>query len=778
MRKIININDSWLFSKEEEINLNGSKSLFSKDVVKPESINLNTSDFSEVNVPHTWNAIDGANGFEYYKGACWYRKELRLSPNDTNNRIFIEFEGSNSVTDVYVNEVHVGQHRGGYSTFRFDITDHVNFDKTNTLAIKVDNTIFEDVYPQMADFTFFGGIYRDVNIVIVNPVHIDLMDFGSTGVYITPKTVSEDSAELSILTKISNQTDDNKNIKLWIDILDENNNVVTYGASDITVDAKNDTDLYTPIVISNPTLWNGQKNPYLYTAKISIISFNDVIDEVIIPFGVRNFNVDPKTGFHLNGKHYPLNGVSRHQDRKDIGWAITEDEHTEDMELIKEIGATSIRLAHYQHDQFFYDLADKEGMVLWAEIPFISIMSKTELEGINPKLQLTELIKQNYNHPSIMFWGVQNEIQIGGERPEVRKLVSELNDLAHELDPTRLSTMANMLVVPNDDPYNTVTDVLGFNHYFGWYQGKTEDFADWIDGFHAHNPEVSLCISEYGAEGIIEYHNDDPKVMDYSETYHTLYHEIVQKIFADRPFLWATYAWNMFDFGANIRDEGGVKGRNNKGLVTYDRKIKKDAFYMYKANWSNDKFAHITSKRYVDRTDEEISVKVYSNCDQVTLFVNNNEVETLKVEDAKVIFNNVKLQDGVNTLKVVADDKFEDIAIFNKVDEANPKYVMSGDATGLVADNWFEMPEVGTSEPVEFTITDDVYSTECTIGELLDNAEAVAVIESFLGDFASHPMLGMAKGMKLSFVAGMAKDIFTDQLLNSINAELTKIKKD
>lgn len=432
----------------------------------------------------------------------------------------------------------------------------------------------------------------------------------------------------------------------------------------------------------------------MYTANISMVSFNDTVDEVSIPFGVRYYYVDPEKGFFLNGEHLPLRGVSRHQDRKDKGWAITEQEQAEDMAFIKEIGATSIRLAHYQHSQYFYDLCDKEGMVIWAEIPFISVMSRHELEGINAKQQMLELIKQNFNHPSILFWGLQNEIQIGGERPEVRRLVKELNELTKQEDPTRLTTMANVLFVKEEDEYNRMTDVIGYNKYYGWYHGKAEDFEPWVEKFHTINPDVPLCISEYGVEGIVQYHSASPKVKDYTEEYHTLYHEIVWKIFEKRPFLWATYVWNMFDFGANIRDEGGVKGRNNKGLVTYDRRIRKDAFYMYKAHWSEEKFVHITSKRYVDRPDDSIQLKVYSNCKEVTLYVNGGKFQSIISDDKIFVFENVSLAEGINEISAVSVEdnvQYMDTARFNKVSIPNSSYEAPVADKGEEVNNWFQV---------------------------------------------------------------------------------------
>ncbi|MEH7415989.1 glycoside hydrolase family 2 TIM barrel-domain containing protein [Neobacillus drentensis] len=766
MRKVLNINSNWKFIRQDEENAH--------------ALNYNTENWQEVQVPHTWNAIDGANGFDYYKGACWYRKEFVIDAIEQGKRVYIEFNGSNSITDVYVNGRHLGQHRGGYSIFRFDITDVVDFGKKNTLSVKVDNTVVDDVYPQMADFTFYGGIYRDVNLVIANSIHFDLLDYGSKGVYIIQENVSNEQAVLTVKSKVVNDLDIEKKVRVWADILDTNGKIAAYGAKEVFLAAGETAEVEIPVTIENPVLWNGKKNPYLYETKISLVSFNDVLDEITIPFGVRYFHVDPEKGFFLNGEPLRLNGVSRHQDRKDMGWAITKKEHLEDMELIKEVGATSIRLAHYQHDQFFYELCDKEGMVIWAEIPFISVMSKHELEGINAKQQMTELIRQNFNHPSIMFWGIQNEIQISGERPELRRLVNELNELTKKEDPTRLTTMANVMFVPDKDEYNYVTDVVGYNKYYGWYQGKAEDFADWLDGFHQTNPQVSLGISEYGAEGILQYHTNHPQVKDYSEEYHALYHEKVWGIFSKRPYLWSTYVWNMFDFGANIRDEGGVQGRNNKGLITYDRKIKKDAFYMYKANWSDEKFVHITSKRYIERADDQITIKVYSNCEELTLYANGKEIGTKTSDNRVFVFENVELEEGMTEIKVTSHLEgviLEDTARFTKVAEPNPSYEAPEEDKGGVVGNWFQMPEIEDVEVEEIEITDDVYSTRDTFKVLMENEETKAILEKYLGNFTEHPMYGMAAGMQIDFIASMAPEQFTDKMMYTLNKELTKVQK-
>jgi Beta-galactosidase/beta-glucuronidase len=766
MRRSISLNGSWLFTKQQ---------------VSDAAARVMDSDgWEPVEVPHTWNAIDGANGFDFYKGACWYKREFSIDRSASGNRVFIEFKGSNSITDVYINSTYLGQHRGGYSTFRFDITEHVSYGAANLVSVKVDNTVVDDVYPQMADFTFFGGIYRDVSLVIVNPVHLDMMDYGSQGVYVIQEQVSPEQAVLTIRTRVVNSLDVQKKVRLWADLIDADGCTEAYTAKEVVLEAGETLEVDMPLTVCQPTLWNGRSNPYLYEARISIHSFNDTLDMLSIPVGLRYFEVDAEQGFFLNGESHPLRGVSRHQDRKDMGWAISKREHEEDMALIKEIGANTIRLAHYQHDPYFYDLCDQEGMVLWAEIPFISVMSKNELEGINAKQQMIELIRQNFNHPSICFWGIQNEIQISGERPELRKLVGELNELTKKEDPTRLTTMANVMFVPDNDDYNRVTDVVGYNKYYGWYQGKVEDFAGWIDGFHQTNPTIKLGISEYGAEGIIEYHNDDPQVKDYSEEYHALFHEKVWRIFQARPFLWSTYVWNMFDFGANIRDEGGVKGRNNKGLVTYDRQIKKDAFYMYKANWSDEKFAHIAGKRYIDRPNEAISIKVYSNCDEVSLYVNGVQHQTAASDNRIFLFDHVPLQEGLNTVHVISNDhgiNAEDMALFNRTNEPNPSYEAPEDKGGIVS-NWFQLPEEEDIEMEELVITDDVFSTRCTIREMMNHPEARLIVEKYLGaNFVDNPMYEMAAGMSMELIAGMASEVFTDKVMYRINKELTTISK-
>ena len=756
MRKFLNLNSNWKFTKD-----------------------LTSEKWENVNIPHTWNSVDGYSGNEYYKGACWYEKELTIERLENGKRAYIEFNAVNSISDVYFNDIHLGQHRGGYSIFRYDITDLIKFDETNILKVKADNTVVNDVYPLMADFTFYGGIYRDVNLVITENIHFDLMDNGSKGVYILQDKVTEEVANLTVKAKIVNHLEEDDKVRVVVDIFNAEGKLVKYTAKDLTIN--NNCEIILPITIENPTLWNGIENPYLYNINVRIEKHNDVIDELNIPTGLRFFEFDPKKGFFLNGKPMKLKGVSRHQDKYGKGWALSKDDHDLDMELIKEVGANSIRLAHYQHDQYFYDLCDKEGMIIWAEIPFISVASDKDLTGSNAKSQMVELIRQNFNHSSIIMWGFQNEIQIGGDLPYVREIVKDLNDLCHKEDPTRLTTQAQVAMVPDDDEYHTYTDIVAYNKYYGWYNGKTEDFAEWLDGFHALNPDKSLGLSEYGCEGIITYHSDEPKIKDYTEEYHALYHETLLKIFNERDFLWGSYVWNFFDFGSAIRDEGGVKGRNNKGLITFDRKIKKDGFYAYKAVWSNDPFVHITSKRFIDRATDSINIKVYSNCDQVTLFINGEKVNTLTGKHT-FVFENITLSEDNTDIRVIATKngkEYIDYAFFNKVSEPNPVYECP-DKTGGPAANWFDEDLVNQFSDIEITelnMTDDVFSSATPINEILDNEEASIIFKKYFGKMIESPMFGMIGKSSLNDIAKMLDGALDEKLLFLLNRELIQIKK-
>ena len=605
----------------------------------------------DVNLPHTWNNIDGQDGGnDYWRGTCTYKTRFAVPAFDAETQqVWLQFEGVNASAKVVLNGHEVMTHDGGYSTFRADITALLN--ESNELTVDVDNSKNDRVYPQKADFTFYGGIYRDVTLIVVNKNHIALGHLGGCGVQITP-TVNGADADIEIKTLTEGDGE------VEFSILDAaGSEVLTGKGNDATV------------TLENAHLWDGVRDPYLYTCAVRLVLNGEVQDEVRQRFGVRSFHVDPQKGFFLNGRHYPLHGVSRHQDRKALGNAITRKMHDEDMQLIKELGANTIRLAHYQHDQYFYDLCDEAGMVVWAEIPYISEHMPNGRE--NTISQMKELITQNYNHASIVCWGVSNEITISTK--DKRDMLDNhhlLNDLCHEMDKTRLTTLACYAMCGPFNPVAHITDLVSWNLYLGWYVPGLFLNDLWMEFFHLCYPNRPLGFSEYGAEGMPNLHSDHPHRGDHTEEYQAIYHEYMLQCFARHNWMWATHVWNMYDFAADARDQGGEPGMNHKGLVTFDRKTKKDSFYIYKAWWSDEPFVHICSKRYVDRTQNEIEVKVYSNQKNVSLYVNG---EKLGEQEGEHIFKfRVKL-DGETKVQAVAGDSIDD-AVFRKVDTPNPAY--------------------------------------------------------------------------------------------------------
>ncbi len=744
MRNVVLINENWQFSKDN-------------------------ATFENLNIPHTWNNLDGQDGgADYLRQKCYYKKSLELKKTD--GKVYIEFEGVNHIATVSLNGTLLGEHKGGFSTFRFDVTN-VMKDGENLLEVIADNTDGLQVYPQAADFTFFGGIYRDVNVIYVNETHFDLTFHGSKGIYVTPK-VDGNNAEIEVESYILGDT---AGTEIYFEILNANGEVVASETATANSTQKN------TLTIENSTLWNGVHNPYIYTLKAKILKSGEVVDNVCVQFGVRTFSVCPERGFILNGKEYHLHGVSRHQDKFNKGWAIDKADQDFDMELIKEVGATTIRLAHYQHNQYFYDLCDKEGMVLWAEIPFITSFLETDEAKENTLSQMRELVLQNYNHPSIFFWGISNEITIGGETDALLENQKELVKVIHEYDTSRLTTIANVSFVDMESSQNTVTDVVSYNHYFGWYGGKLEENEKWIDEFHAKYPNIPIGISEYGAEGIMTLHSDTPKMRDYSEEYHAVYHEHMLKIFAERPFIWSTHQWNMFDFAADARDEGGVQGRNNKGLVSFDRQTKKDAFFLYKAYWNEkDKFVHITGRRYLDRHNLTSDIKVYSNEDEVVLTVNGKEYPAVKGEKI-FVFKGVELALGENTLVAKTKNASDEIKLIG-VEKANETYALPEEDNEMSegAKNWFLdlMKENGTGE---MTFDPAFLSIKDTLNDILAHEEGKEVLMQIFQSsgkmVVNDGMLKMVGKMKMEIIMKMAGDKMPEGIDKAINAKLQKIKK-
>lgn len=621
-----------------------------------------------VELPHTWNAKDGQDGGnDYYRGMLVYDSHFE-KPKFAEEKecVYLQFHGVNASADIILNGESVCRHDGGYSTFRVDVTDKLKED--NRIVIEVDNSVNDRVYPQKADFTFYGGIYRDIELLIVKKEHFDLDYYGGPGIKYTT-TVTGKAAEVNVVTYV-NEKAKKSGAKVVVELLDDRGNVIA--------DAEG---LDVTLHITNVHLWDGLEDPYLYQIKATLVKNGTEVDEITCNCGVRTFEFSPEDGFHLNGRPYPLHGVSRHQDYKGIGNAIGKEQHDRDMELIREVGANTIRLAHYQHDQYFYDLCDKVGMIVWAEIPYISEHLANGNE--NTISQMKELIIQNYNHPSIVVWGVSNEITISGRKYRKQMLENHhvLNDLCHKMDPTRPTTLACYAVCHPFHPVSKITDLVGWNLYLGWYVPFLWLNDLWISFYHFVYPERCLCYSEYGAEGMPNLHSKRPKRGDNSEEYHSKYHEYMLECFKRHPYMWAHYYWNMFDFAADARNQGGEPGMNHKGLMTFDRKTKKDAFYLYKAYWNKkDKFVYLAGKRYEFRSAPKQTVTVYSNLDEVSLYHNGKLVGTKKGEN---VFKFEIILEDQNKLEVKAGD-YTDTGVIYKVDSERPEYRLAkGDSS-----NW------------------------------------------------------------------------------------------
>ena len=740
MREILNLNTKWAFSKEAD----------QVPEVMPQR-------WYWVNLPHCWNAIDGQDGgSDYYRGTCYYAKEIEKSELPVNSRYYLEIRGANSSADVYLNGKKLAHHDGGYSTWRVNLTD--SLEETNLLVIAVDNSPNRTVYPQMADFTFYGGLYRDVNLIAVNDSHFDLDYCGGPGIKVSPEIDGSD-AKVGVEVFLTNPKEGQT---LVYTVKDQDGNVI----AEIEKAADDTAEVLT---IPQVHLWNGRKDPYLYTAEVALKEGEEVLDAVSTRFGCRTFEIDPDKGFILNGESYPLRGVSRHQDRWGLGNALLPEHHKEDIELICEVGATTIRLAHYQHDQYFYDLCDEKGLVIWAEIPYISDHMDTGRE--NTISQMKELITQNYNHPSIVVWGLSNEITMSGSStPDLLENHNILNDMVHEMDKTRLTTMAVVSMCDIHDPYIQIPDTVSYNHYFGWYGGNTSMNGPWFDNFHKEFPNIPIGMSEYGCEAL-NWHTSDPKQGDYTEEYQAYYHEELIKQLFTRPYIWATHVWNMFDFGADARNEGGENGQNHKGLITFDRKYKKDSFYAYKAWLSDDPFVHICGKRYVDRVEEETKVTVYSNLPEVELFVNGKSLG--KQTSPEHFFYFMVPNVGESTLVAVAGDCRDESKI-RKVEVFNEEYRLKEKGAVL---NWFDITE-----------PEGYYSLNDTVEDVMKSEQGKAMFMQMMASAAGSEggmalnegvmsMLGSFTILRLLNMAGTAGKVLTKEEMLGINAMLNKIKK-
>lgn len=660
-----------------------------------------------ITLPHTWNALDGQDGgSDYYRGTGAYK--LTLPDPTPGKRQYIEFQAANHIATVYCNGNKLGEHRDGFSTFRFDLTDTMQ-DSGNELTVEVFNGEC-DVYPQRADFTFFGGIYRTVRFVEVEQAHFDLLKNGTNAVFVTPRNTGNTRFDLFPVNA--------EGCTVRVEIFDAEGNSVASGTTEAT------THSYLRLDVENPHLWQGVEDPYCYTATATLLRGDEELDQVEVTFGYRSFHVCPNTGFWLNGKNMPLHGVCRHQDRKDKGWAISRADHEEDAKIIQSIGANTIRLAHYQHDQYFYELCDKLGFVVWAEIPLISKFLEGKAAYDNTISQMTELIAQSYNHPAICFWGLCNEITIGGYCEEQLRNMHDLNALCKRLDPNRLTTIAQLGSVPVDSDHVHVSDVQSYNYYLGWYSGTVDQNGERMDAWHAANPDKCYGISEYGADNYTCWHSATPFNHDYTEEYAVLYHHEMLKTFATRPYLWATHVWNMFDFAVDSRNEGGFKGLNAKGLVTFDRKIYKDSFYLYQAYWTKTPMVHICGRRFADRAPGERNVTVLTNETEVTLEVNGQVIGTQTAVDHKVVFENVPMPDGENTL-VAKTASTADTITLNGVAVHNGAYDVPDIMAAINAGNWFnEQTDAGELE--------NYYTVDTPGGIVFANEECLRIVSGWL----------------------------------------------
>lgn len=695
----------------------------------------------EVDLPHTWNNIDGQDGKDgYLRTKAVYSKTLAPRAGVC----YLEVLAANSVAEVFLDGAKLCTHEGGYSAFWTDLTGMS--EKGSKLEISVDNSPNEAVYPTMADFTFYGGLYRGVNLLVCPEKHF-LPTSNGVGIWATAYK-RDDGWELVITFETSASA---KGDEVSFILKDRDGKEVG------SAKAKGGAGRAV-IKVGSPRLWDVD-DPYLYTLVGSI----EGGDSAEIETAFRCFSFDADKGFFLNGRHLKIKGVSRHQDREGVGNALTPAMHEEDIKLIKEVGANSVRLAHYQHSDYFYTLCDREGLLVWAEVPVISRFSPKR--QFNALSQLKELVLQAKNHPSIFTWSIANEITIAGESKGLEKALSELDALAKSLDDSRPTVMAAVTMCPVTSELNSVTDIIGYNHYFGWYVGTYRDLDNWLEKWRKTAPDKKLCLSEYGAEGITRYQNSHPVPGDYSESYQAVYHENYMERIAAADWMWGSYVWNMFDFGSAARNEGGVRGRNNKGLVTFDRKIKKDSFYLYKAWWSYEPFIKIAGERYLKRKIGVSEIKVYSNAAKIRLEVGGYSAEA---EGAHVFkFGDVPISEGKNVLRATADG-LEDVLEIEGVAEEPAEYTLPAGAESFVR-NWFAS-DTDEIDPSRFSTADKV-------GDLLKNAEVQVLIKKFVGNKLPKPLLVLVKPFRVRTLLKLPFVKLDEQMVSMIDRYLQTIKK-
>ena len=739
-----NINLGWEFQK-----------LYQTDIDKihdMEKIELDMKGAEQVNLPHAWYSDE-----EPYKGTAVYRKKMILDYEE-GSHIFLNFQAADRWCKVFVNKHYVGEHKGGYSAFTFPITRYCRPREVNELDIFLDNRSWEEISPLAGDFTVFGGLYREINLIVTKEICFDRSYYGTSGLIVCTKVLENGIGEISIEPHLYNA--EGKNIQIEYRVLSP--------GQEITVCKTEWGQNICHIEIPNPVLWNGLKKAALYGLHAELKTEGKVVDSTDIILGFRSISIDGEKGFFLNGENIKINGVAKHQDFGGVFGATGQKHWDQDIHDILEIGANSVRLSHYQHPQEMYRLCDENGLIVWAEIPMLK-MTESEALFENTCSQLKELILQNIHHPSICFWGIQNEIAMFGENQGMYDRVKRLSNLAKQLDPSRISSCANLFCVKNDSMLNQFTEAVGYNIYFGWYYGEMKDSEAFVDKFHEDNPHIPLGITEYGVDCNLAFHSQTPKVKDYSEEFQALYHETVYPMFKNKPYIWGTYVWNLYDFSSEIRDEGGLKHKNGKGLITFDRKTKKDAYYYYKAQWSSKPFVKIAQSRFVKREEPEICITVYSNQKEVDLYVNQNCYKGF-TESGVFHFDKIALGLGENEVKAVSG-QWEDEAVFYGVTEKELSYIYVDSSPGLNVKNWFsDMVEEEKMFPKgKFSIRD-------SCRDILDSEQAMAVIEEFSEELAKQ-MRKRQGMMPLERILSYMKKEIADEQCKELNGKLIQIAK-
>ncbi|MBA3960407.1 MAG: glycoside hydrolase family 2 protein [Chthoniobacterales bacterium] len=657
-RDSITLTDGWKFKRAEA------------DLAAP------FAEWEMVTVPHTWNALDGQNGRKadpeypdgYYRGPAWYVKPLEIPAAWKGRRIFIRFEAASLVSDAYLNGAHLGQHRGAFAAFCYELTSKVKFGAENILRVRVDNSHTEEVMPLSGDFTVFGGIYRPVHLFATEQDCITPLDYATSGVYVTTKELTADKATLEIETKINNTAKHSGTLTLSSELLDKSGAVAKSSTTEIQPSPDKTRSERQTILLDHPHLWNGRKDPYLYTLHSKLLRDGKVIDEVTQTVGLRTVQLTNEQGFLLNGQPYPVHGVNRHQERQDKGWALSHADNEEDFQIIAEIGATAVRLAHYQQSEDVHDICDRKGFVCWEEIPNVERVSSSPAFDENALEQLREMILQGYNRPSIVWRGIFNELNAnwiktpdGGPVVDPAPVLHKLYALAKKLDPSRPIVAASWTT--DHLPFLQIVDWQSYNTYPGWYWGKLQDFAEVIDKGSATIGGKRVAISEYGAGANIQQHVEGPVTKPdapgqfHPEEYQAVAHETFWNIAQDNPKLWGTFVWAMFDFASDHRDEGKQPGINDKGLVTHDRRLRKDAFYFYQANWTDKPMVHIAARRLIERKRPTTEVKVYSNCEKVELRVNGKAMPAVTPDSTHIYkWEDITLQPGPNTIEATASN--------------------------------------------------------------------------------------------------------------------------